>query len=79
MRPFFGIQLALIDQNVNKRFKLFEHKIIHFYFKGNELKSNNTEGLLVIKKPWPSMAMTIFEDHQRFIQTYLKPFKGSFL
>ena len=50
----------------------------YFFLKGNELKLNNKEGVLVIKRPWPSMAMTIFGDHQRFIETYLKPYKGSF-
>lgn len=35
------------------------------------------EGILCIKEPWPSMARSIYGDHQRFIETYLKPFPGS--
>lgn len=44
--------------------------------KGKEKDSKNTDGILAIKKPWPSMARTIYGDHQRFIDTYLKPFPG---
>jgi acetyl-CoA synthetase len=33
-------------------------------------------GHLVISQPWPGMLQTIYGDHQRFIDTYLKPFPG---
>jgi len=33
-------------------------------------------GLLVISKPWPSMARTIWGDHDRFIQTYFTEIPG---
>ncbi len=36
-------------------------------------------GTLVISKPWPGLMQTIYGDHQRFINTYLKPFPGHFL
>lgn len=58
MRPFFGIQPVLVDEN------------------GNELDSKSSEGILCIKKPWPGMARTIYDDHDRFLETYLKPFPG---
>jgi acetyl-CoA synthetase len=41
---------------------------------GNELKGNNVEGRLTIKFPWPSMARTIYGDHQRFKDTYFSTF-----
>jgi acetyl-CoA synthetase len=41
---------------------------------GNELKGNNVEGRLTIKFPWPSMARTIYADHQRFKDTYFSTF-----
>ena len=44
--------------------------------KGNELEGNGISGLLAIKKPWPSIARTIYGDHERYMQTYLSPFKG---
>ena len=43
---------------------------------GNELEGNGIAGLLAIKQPWPSIARTIYGDHERYMQTYLSPFKG---
>ncbi len=44
--------------------------------KGNELVGNDVTGILAFKRPWPSMARTIQNDHQRFVETYLKPYPG---
>jgi len=41
---------------------------------GRELKETDAEGNLCIKHPWPSMARTIYGDHQRFINTYFSRF-----
>jgi acetyl-CoA synthetase len=35
-------------------------------------------GLLVIRKPWPSMARTIWGDHERYIKTYFSDIPGSY-
>lgn len=35
-------------------------------------------GLLVIRKPWPAMARTIYGDPQRFVDTYWKEIPGSY-
>ncbi|KAL7417942.1 acetyl-coenzyme a synthetase [Mrakia frigida] len=43
---------------------------------GAELIGNDVEGVLVISKPWPSIARTVYKDHARFIETYLKPYPG---
>ncbi|UZJ56150.1 hypothetical protein CBS101457_005470 [Exobasidium rhododendri] len=43
---------------------------------GQELTGNEVEGVLAIRQPWPSMARTIFNDHKRFLETYLKPYPG---
>ena len=45
---------------------------------GKELEGNNVEGVLVIKKPWPSIARTIFRDHNRYLDTYMKTYPGDF-
>jgi len=42
---------------------------------GKELQGA-CEGLLLIKKPWPSMLRTVYGDHQRYLTTYMKPFRG---
>jgi acetyl-CoA synthetase len=36
-------------------------------------------GLLVIRRPWPSMARTIYGDPERFEKTYWSEFPGSYL
>ncbi len=36
------------------------------------------EGRLTIKFPWPSMARTIYGDHQRFKETYFSTFNGKY-
>lgn len=45
---------------------------------GLELQGNNIEGRLSIKFPWPSMARTIYGDHQRFKDTYFSTFPGKY-
>jgi acetyl-CoA synthetase len=35
-------------------------------------------GLLVIRKPWPSMARTIYKDPDRYVQAYWSDIKGSY-
>jgi acetyl-CoA synthetase len=45
---------------------------------GKELEGNNVEGRLTIKFPWPSMARTIYGDHQRFKDTYFSTFPGKY-
>jgi acetyl-CoA synthetase len=34
------------------------------------------EGILVISRPWPAQARTVYGDHQRFIDTYFKNYPG---
>ena len=46
---------------------------------GNELTEPNSTGLLAIKRPWPGMARTIQNDHERFVQNYLRPYHGYYL
>lgn len=43
---------------------------------GQEITGNEVEGVLAVRTPWPSMARTIFNDHQRYLETYLKPYPG---
>ncbi len=45
---------------------------------GNELTGNGVEGRLAISFPWPSMARTIYGDHQRFRDTYFSTFPGKY-
>jgi acetyl-CoA synthetase len=44
--------------------------------KGVRIEGNGVSGLLAIPHSWPSQARTIWGDHQRFLDTYLRPFPG---
>nr|XP_014339790.1 PREDICTED: acetyl-coenzyme A synthetase 2-like, mitochondrial isoform X2 [Latimeria chalumnae] len=46
--------------------------------KGNLLSENNISGALCISQAWPGMARTIYNDHNRFVETYLKPYPNNF-
>jgi len=46
--------------------------------KRNEVEGNLSSGSLCIKFPWPSMARTIWGDHQRYKETYFKAFPGKY-
>jgi acetyl-CoA synthetase len=37
-----------------------------------------TEGNLIITRAWPSQMRTVYGDHQRFIDTYLKTYPGNY-
>lgn len=41
---------------------------------GKEIKTNQVDGRLCIKYPWPSMARTIWGDHQRYKETYFSAY-----
>ena len=41
---------------------------------GNEILGNQVDGRLCIKYPWPSMARTIWGNHQRYKETYFSAF-----
>ncbi|WP_373942763.1 acetate--CoA ligase [Polaribacter sejongensis] len=45
---------------------------------GGELKGNQVEGRLCIKFPWPSIARTIWGDHQRYKETYFSAYKDMY-
>ncbi|KAL1921462.1 uncharacterized protein VTP21DRAFT_11178 [Calcarisporiella thermophila] len=45
-------------------------------YTGEELKGENVTGVLAVKRPWPSMARTVYGDHPRFLDTYLRPYPG---
>jgi acetyl-CoA synthetase len=45
---------------------------------GMELKGNQVEGRLCIKFPWPSIARTIWGNHERYRETYFSTFKNNY-
>ncbi len=45
---------------------------------GNEIPGNQVSGKLCIKFPWPSIARTIWGDHDRYRDTYFKTYKDHY-
>ncbi len=45
---------------------------------GKEIKGNPADGRLCIKYPWPSMARTIWGNHQRYKDTYFSAFENRY-
>ncbi|CAA0196101.1 acetate--CoA ligase [Tenacibaculum maritimum] len=45
---------------------------------GDEITGNQVDGRLCIKYPWPSIARTIWGDHQRYKETYFSAFEGKY-
>jgi len=43
---------------------------------GKILQGNGVEGVLVVSSPWPSIARTIFNNHQRYLSTYMTSYPG---
>lgn len=43
---------------------------------GLELEGNDVEGVLAVKTPWPSMARSVYGAHQRYLDTYMRPYPG---
>lgn len=60
--PLPGVQPALMDEN------------------GKELENihEKAEGRLAIKFPWPSMARTIYGDHQRYKDVYFSAYENMY-
>ena len=45
---------------------------------GEEIKENQVDGRLCIKFPWPSMARTIWGNHERYRETYFSAYKDKY-
>ncbi|XP_078090476.1 acetyl-coenzyme A synthetase 2-like, mitochondrial [Mustelus asterias] len=45
---------------------------------GRRLEGNKIAGSLCIAQPWPGMARTIYNDHERFVNTYFKAYPNYF-
>lgn len=43
---------------------------------GKEIGGNDVEGVLAVKETWPSMARSVWRNHTKYMDTYLKPYPG---
>lgn len=46
---------------------------------GNEIEPGSGAGYLVVKEPWPAMLRGLFNDEERYFETYWSKFKGIYL
>ena len=46
---------------------------------GNEVEGNPATGYLCIKTAWPGIMRTVYEDHERFLDTYFRRFPGYYM
>ncbi|XP_022094939.1 acetyl-coenzyme A synthetase 2-like, mitochondrial isoform X2 [Acanthaster planci] len=60
MTPFLGIEPVLMSDT--------DHTV--------EMTGNSVSGALCVRRPWPGIARTIYGNHQRYIETYFKPYTG---
>ena len=60
--PFFGVDLALLDPQSGEELP---------FIKGEE-----SHGVLCVKQPWPSITRTVHNNHERYMNTYLRPYPG---
>tara|TARA_Y200000002_G_scaffold179855_1_gene148420 strand:- start:320 stop:2218 length:1899 start_codon:yes stop_codon:yes gene_type:complete len=51
-------------------------KPVLFDENGNEFDENDKNGILGIKYPWPSIARTIYGDHERYKNVYFSSYPG---
>jgi acetyl-CoA synthetase len=73
-KPFFGILPVLLDAESGKILENSAEMKSSDHHDG--LPEGATMGVLAISKPWPGIGRTIFGDHQRYLDTYMKPYKG---
>ena len=45
---------------------------------GNLIKENGVKGNMVVTHPWPSMARTVYGDHERYHQVYFSAYEGNY-
>ena len=43
---------------------------------GKEKFGNGVEGVLCMRDPWPGIARTVYGDHQRYLNVYMRPYPG---
>jgi acetyl-CoA synthetase len=79
-KPFFGVVPAVVcKQGEHKKgedLTVEEGEKIEGYY---EEQTVETEGYLVMKKPWPGIARTVYGDHQRYEETYFAMFDGYYV
>jgi acetyl-CoA synthetase len=75
-QPFPGIRAAIFDEDGKDVTPA--HGALRHYGEGGADKGDEVGGFLVLTRPWPSMTRGIFNDPQRFAETYWSKFDGAY-
>nr|KAJ3402446.1 acetyl-CoA synthetase [Polyrhizophydium stewartii] len=43
---------------------------------GRELEGNDVTGVLAVRQPFPSLTRTVYNNHRRYLDTYMRPYNG---
>jgi acetyl-CoA synthetase len=83
-KPFFGISAAMIDSQTGEVVGGYgdegadgdgREKEARIKLAGGET-NDRIDGVLVLTRPWPGMARSIWGDHEKFLNTYYRPYPG---
>ena len=68
--PMYGIDVVVLDAQTGRVLEQQQQQQQH---KDGDA---TTTGVLAIRQPWPGMARTCLNDHERYMNVYLKPYPG---
>jgi acetyl-CoA synthetase len=76
-RPMYGIDAVVLDPLTGEVLSEIHDDSAN----GDGSKNNRRviEGILAIRQPWPGIARTCYNDHERYLTTYMKPYPGYYL
>ncbi|KAL5463409.1 hypothetical protein EMCRGX_G032302 [Ephydatia muelleri] len=70
--------LGCVGEPLNKEAWQWYHRVVgdSRCTVGQEVIGNDVSGYLCIRRPFPSMARTIYGDHENFLKIYYRPYPG---
>ena len=75
-RPMYGIDAVVLDPITGQILSEIDNDSAN----ENGTRSRKViEGILAIRQPWPGIARTCYNDHERYLTTYMKPYPGYYL
>jgi acetyl-CoA synthetase len=75
-RPLYGIDAVVLDPLTGRVLSEYQDDATN----GDDAKNRHViEGILAIRQPWPGIARTCYQDHERYLTTYMKPYPGYYL
>lgn len=45
---------------------------------GDVVEGNDVSGVLVVTKPWPGITRTVYNNHERYLNVYMRPYPGKY-